>query len=108
MATSGEITFVREKTNTFSNEPYSDEAIGVKIDETGDVFLAIADIWRSKAAKYADLVNVSEAGASQALSDLQAKALQQAAYWEEQGGVTPTVPVPSIGPAEVSVIRRTS
>lgn len=106
MATSGQITFVREKTNMLSSTTFSDEDISAKIDDAGDVFLAIADIWRSKAAKYADLVNVSEAGASQALGDLQAKALAQAAYYEAQAGVV--TPVPTIGPAEVSVIRRTS
>lgn len=103
MATPGEIAEVRDKTNELTQDPYTDEEISAKVDLLG-VELAIADVWRAKAARYADLVNTSEAGASRALSDLSKNALAQAEHWEDVGGADE----PAAPPARVHVIRRTS
>jgi len=106
MSTPEAITDVREKTNEFTDDPWADQEISDMIDEAGSNDAAAAIIWRKKAAKYADLVNVSEAGASQALSDLYDRALKQALHFESESGVDPVIP--SMGPAQVHVIRRTS
>lgn len=105
MASPGEIMDVRGKTNEFTQDPWTDEDINALVDTLGSTDSAAAEIWRKKAAKYADLVNVSEAGASRALGDLHAKALAQAAHYEAISGEE--VAEGSVGPAEVSVIRRT-
>lgn len=47
----------------------------------GDLNAAAYDIWTDKAALYVKLVNVSEAGSSRALGDLQDKALKMAEHY---------------------------
>lgn len=81
MASSLEIAEVRENTDEPTQEEWSDPRIGELIDENG-VAQASAIIWRKKAAKYAELVDVSEAGASHSFSDLQDKALKMADLYE--------------------------
>lgn len=54
----------------------------------GDLNAAAFDIWTEKAATYAKLVNVSEAGSSRALGDLQDKALKMAAHYGERSVLT--------------------
>lgn len=91
MASASEIAEVRSNTNEpLDVEPYTDSAIGLLIDENG-VMRASAVIWRRKAAAYADMVNVSEAGSSHALGELQDKALKMAQEFESSeasGGMT--------------------
>lgn len=46
------------------------------------VNLAVADIWRAKAGKYASLADVTEAGSSRKLGDLYKHALEMAAAFQ--------------------------
>lgn len=80
MADAGDIAIVRANVNEPTAERFSDEVIGILVDESG-VTGATAALWRRKAAIYADLVNTTEAGASRALSDLNKHALAMATTW---------------------------
>jgi hypothetical protein len=85
MATSGEIAEVRLNTDEPSETSlFLDKDIAALIDE-GTVEFASGQIWMQKAAAYAKLVNVSEAGASHDFGTLQDKALQMATLFGSGG-----------------------
>lgn len=87
MATAGEILDVRNNTaEPDSDSELDDEEIEALIDADG-VDLASAVIWRRKAATYSEMVNVSEAGASRAMSDLFKNAVAMAEHFEKKGGL---------------------
>lgn len=81
MASASDILEVRRNTNEPDVAVYPDILIGEYIDSLG-VAGASARIWRLKAAKYADLVDVTEAGATERFDQLHKKALAQADYWD--------------------------
>jgi len=82
MADASQIAEVRANTNvTETDSVFTGTVIGLLID-AGSVNSASAIIWRRKAAVYAELVDVTEAGASHAFSDLQDKALKMAAQFD--------------------------
>lgn len=85
MAAPEEVAEVRLNTdeNTVNSE-WDDPKISALIDELG-VNGASATIWRQKAAKYAKLVDVSEAGSSRAMGNLHRNALEMA---KQYGSVT--------------------
>lgn len=68
MASTSDIAEVRLSTDEPTETPYDDTFVGSLIDTYG-VAGACSRIWDSKAAAAAKLVNVSEAGASHAMSD---------------------------------------
>jgi hypothetical protein len=78
MATPEQIAEVRENVDEREDTNWADQAISALVDAAGSVLSASAIIWRRKAAMYADLVDVSEAGASHAFSDLHKNALTMA------------------------------
>lgn len=83
MATVDEITQVRLNANVPDDvEPYTDSYISGLIDGLG-VDKATASIWRSKAASVADLVDVTEAGASHKMSDLFKHYTAMADKWDD-------------------------
>lgn len=90
MATTEEITEVRRMTGEVNGGTYTNEQIGAYIDEAGDLNLAASRIWREKAADYAEVVDITEAGSSRKNSALYKNAMEQAAYYEGQGGGDPT------------------
>lgn len=96
MATEAEIAQVRLNTHEPTAETWSDIQISSLIDDRG-ISDASAEIWRTKAAQYAELVDVSEAGSSHSFSDLQTKALEMARQFSTSG---------SSGAAKVKVIER--
>lgn len=100
MASASEIAEVRENTDERTQENWSDPQISDLIDASG-VNTASAIIWRRKAAAYAKLVDVSEAGSSHAFSDLQGKAIKMAETFEASAAVSEDV-----GRAKVKVIDR--
>lgn len=106
MATADQVAEVRGNTNEPTSEDFTDSEIGAMVDTLASVNLASAAIWGQKAARYADLVNTTEAGARRDLSDLYDKAVKEEARWraaEEQ-----TLPEADIkGRAVVHVINRT-
>jgi hypothetical protein len=97
VATPSEIEEVRQNVSEPTPETWGDDDIGLLIDELG-VDLASARIWRKKAAGFAELVDVSEAGSSHGFSDLQGKALKMAEMFEVGAG--------TVGAAKVHVIER--
>lgn len=102
MASPGDIQQVRINTNEFGSDPYPDQLISDKIDALG-VAGASASMWEEKAGKYADLADVSEAGASHKFSDLSKNALAMWKHWTDQQVVE--VPVAEGHPV-VRVIER--
>jgi len=82
MATLEEIADVRQNIHEPDDDDWTDENIIVLVDAHG-VNKASAIIWRKKASGYAELVNVSEAGSSLAMSDLHKQALRMAEAFEE-------------------------
>lgn len=81
MASASDIDAVRKNTNEPTSENYSDETIGALVDAIG-VAGASATIWHQKAAASAELVDVSEAGASHKLSDIHKNAVGMASHWQ--------------------------
>jgi len=82
MATPEEISFVRAN---IGQTDLTDAQIGALVDAS-DPQGAIATIWESKAASYADMVDTSEAGASLSLSNLSKQAMAMATYWRSGAG----------------------
>jgi len=106
MATAGEITEVRENTNEPTSVDFTDERIGDFVDDLASVNLASAKVWEKKAAAYADLANVTEAGARREMEALYDHAIKQAAYWKSKHG--DTLPEADVkGRAKVHIIART-
>lgn len=83
MADASDIAAVRLNTNEPTDATFSDDAIGVLVDELG-VAGASASIWGVKAGSYSELVDVTEAGASHKFSDLHKNALAMQKHWEGQ------------------------
>lgn len=83
MAASSDIETVRRQTGVSdTGEPYTDAFIATLIDASG-VTGATVTIWKELRAKYATLVDVTEAGASHKFSDLFKHATEQLGYYEE-------------------------
>lgn len=81
MASAEDILEVRANTDESDDtNGFTDDIIGDLID-ADDVLGASTTVWERKAAKYASLVNTTEAGASHAFSDLHKNALAMAALW---------------------------
>lgn len=83
MATVDEIAEVRRNVNEPTQDIYTDDTINNLINSLG-MAGASAKIWREKAARYSELVNASESGASHAYSDLHRAALAMAADWDKK------------------------
>lgn len=76
---------------TQDKSTYSDADLDLFLAEAAsDMNLAAAAIWREKAAAYADLVDISEAGSSRKEGDLYNRALGQAAFFEAAAAGTTT------------------
>lgn len=69
--------------------PYTDQELLTQVSTHATVELAAAAIWRGKAAQYAELVNVSEAGSSRSLGDLYKQALYMADQFTAAGTPAP-------------------
>lgn len=93
MADASDILEVRRNTaETEAESTYTDEVIGGYVDDLG-VAGASAKVWEEKAAEYAELVNVSEAGSSHSFSDLHKHAVTSASYWSAKYTAESTVVV---------------
>jgi hypothetical protein len=92
MASSDNIAALRLLTDEPSTTPYSDAVLSARIDAAGgDVRAVAADIWREKAAGYATLVDISEAGSSRKNSQLYSNALSMAASFDAPDAELPPV-----------------
>lgn len=83
MADASDISQVRVNVNEAGLDPYTDQIISDKIDALG-VAGASASIWQEKAASFAGLSDVTEAGASHKFSDLYKSALAMFVHWSAQ------------------------
>lgn len=63
-------------------EPYTDTRLGLRIDAAGDLNTVAAAVWQEKAAKYADLVDISEGGSSRKMGDLHEQALNMVLHFQ--------------------------
>jgi hypothetical protein len=77
VAEASDIAAVRENTAEPDETNFTDVEISALIDLYG-IDVASATIWTRKAAEYADLVDVSEAGSTHKFSDLHKNALEMA------------------------------
>jgi len=104
MADVTEVAEVRKNTDEPDEDPYGDLYIDGLIDALG-VAGASATLWRKKAASYAKMVNVQEAGSSHAFSDLLKNALQMVDVWQSSSDAEAEIAGAS-GRAVVKVIIR--
>lgn len=79
------------------NEPdatngYTDQALGDRLDVGGGEDLVAYQIWTEKAAKFAELVDISEGGSSRKMGDLHEQALNMATVFSQRvnGDAAPT------------------
>jgi hypothetical protein len=81
MASADELGSLRRATDTLTTDPvYTDGLVSSLIDSLG-VNGTAAVIWREKAAKYASMVNTTEAGSSRSMSDLYTHAVEMASMY---------------------------
>lgn len=99
MASVSDIAEVRRNTNEPTAATYTDAMIGSFVDSLG-VAGASAKIWGEKAGVYAELADVTEAGASHKFSDLHRNALNMETYWS-----TLTVTATSSRPKVKKIVR---
>lgn len=79
MATTDQIVQLRANiAEPLDADPWSHRALEQLLEQYGSVAAASAAVWRTKAAAVADLVDVSEAGASRSMSKLYAQYLEMA------------------------------
>lgn len=86
MATNTLITRLRSYINEDPTTPgFDDNTLSALIDEMGgDVELAAAQLWQSKAASYAELVTVQEGSSRRELGNLQTQAIKMADYFRSR------------------------
>lgn len=77
MATPDQIAQLRRMTSLSDDDQvYTDEVLGVYIDNLGSLEAAASAIWREKASALAGLVDTTESGSSRRLSQLYDQALK--------------------------------
>ncbi len=65
------------------DETYTNEQLDAMIDGELTLNRVILKIWREKAAAYAEMVTVSEAGSSRSLSELHGNALEMIKVYQQ-------------------------
>ena len=101
MASEVQIQQLREAIDEPTEDRYSSDTLNTLIDTLGTVEAVAERVWATKAAGYAGLVDVSEAGASHHLSDLHKHAMEMAKFYGEKARVPS-----SLGNARVYNIAR--
>lgn len=87
MATAEDIAQLRSMIAEPTNEePYTDEQLSAQIDAADSLPTLAAQVWRSKAASLAHLVNISEGGSSRSMGDLYKNAIAMAGVWQSAAG----------------------
>jgi len=86
MATPEQIAELRRKISEPDEATYLDATLSMMIDDAnGDLDAVAVSIWEEKAATYAELVDISEAGSSRKNGQLYSNALAMAAYFSSLG-----------------------
>lgn len=79
MADAATIAELRRLIDEPTQEPFTDEALGVRIDaHEGELRLLAATMWREQAARYAKLIDIKEGNSDRKLSQLHKQALTMA------------------------------
>jgi hypothetical protein len=77
MADDTQVADLRRLTGETGSSTYDDEELKARIDAAnGDLDAVAADIWEEKAAAFAELVDISEAGSSRKNSSMYKAALE--------------------------------
>jgi hypothetical protein len=105
MATADELAEVRRNTDEPTEDRYPHPTLLGLIDSVG-ILRTSAVVWRWKAAEYAKMVDVSEAGSSQKLSDLYNNAIGMAKQFDSLADASETSSTSTRGRAQVYVIDR--
>lgn len=105
MANADAIAEVRRNTDEPDETRYPNTTVSTIIDSSS-ILRASASIWRWKAAEYAKMVDVAEAGSSHALSDLYDNAMRMVEHFESLAAVDETAVSSTGGRAKVHVIDR--
>lgn len=85
MASSDAIAALRRLIDEPDATLYTDMVLSTRIDgAAGDIRTVAAEIWREKAASYASLVDITEAGSSRKNSQLYVNAIAMAKSYEEE------------------------
>jgi hypothetical protein len=75
----------RQRAGEVGDTTYSDADIAVLLlDRDGDTAAVAFDIWSNKASDAANLINISEGGASRSFSSLYRQCLDMAKFWGDQ------------------------
>jgi len=90
MATAEDIATLRRYVNEPTQTPYTDAALGLRIDAASSLSFLAREIWLEKAASYAGLVDMQEGSSRRSLSQLRENALSMAASFGEGGTLLPT------------------
>lgn len=105
MATAAEIAAFRLLIDEQEDKlPYTDAALGERMDSATSPQALAAVIWTEKAAALAALVDVSESGSSRSLGQLQDKALAMAKVMRD---ADPTAPGTGVAARGVRMHRLT-
>lgn len=87
MADNDDYLRLRRMTGEVDSERYTNTDLEEFLTAASmDFNVAASLVWREKAASFAELVNISEAGSSRSDSDLYKNATSQAAYFEGLSG----------------------
>lgn len=95
MASAAQIAELRKKIAEPDSTTYSDEVLGQLIDAAeNDINKVAHEIWQEKAASYAEMTDVTEAGSSRKNSQLYKSALEMSRYFAtiDEDPDTPVVP----------------
>lgn len=87
MATAEQIASLRGMINEPTETPYTDISLGIRIDAEPSLEAVAANIWREKAARYSELVDVQEGNSRRNLGDLYEQALAMADQYAAAGAV---------------------
>lgn len=83
MATAQQILDLRVMVNEPTQEPYTDVALGLRLDAAGGNLRRVAaSLWSEKSARYSELVDVQEGSSKRSLSQLQGAAVRMASYYD--------------------------
>lgn len=98
MATVDQIAQVRLLTAEPTATTYSDAALGNRIDAADDSLDLVArDVWVEKAARLAEIPDVSEAGSSRSMGKLHDNALRMVEYFNSKLAASAAA-LPTAGP----------
>lgn len=104
MATGQEISDLRVMINELTNETYTDFVLSERIDSASSLQSLASAIWREKAGRYSELVDIQEGASRRSLGSLHSQALKMASHYENLGD--DGAPITSIRASNTRQITR--